>query len=148
MSVVAGKSSGVALTDGREEWGKEPRCDAFAPLNFNPGDVIISQKLEDVLGDLVCDVDRGRTRIDGYPDDDRTETPILSIGDSPEAGGIDRVVPLYSSVDQLINFRTKDVPNPVERRVMHWAGELGRRVRNGTAGRRPPGTVLPACVVK
>ena len=95
-------------------------------------------------------VGRGRVGIDGNPDDNRTESPLLdvhSVGDSEEAGGVDGVAPLDGGVDQVVNEGTDCVPDPVERRFMDRTGELERWARN-SASRGQPGVLLPARTVE
>jgi hypothetical protein len=98
-----------------------PVQDGFTPFNNNIVDSILSEKREDLLGDLVGGIGGGGPRVDTQPHDDRAETPLpllsrCRVGE--EAGCADGGAVNLPNRDQFNNLGTDRFPDSIERGAM------------------------------
>ena len=71
---------GIAVGGMSQEWGaSQPLRDCLPPFYDNVLDIVLPQKGEDRLRDIVGGVGGGRTGLDSNPYNDRTETPLAPL---------------------------------------------------------------------
>ncbi len=101
-----------------QRWTCEPLQNGLAPFYDNVLDSMILEKLENLLGDVVCGIGGGRIGSDANPDHDGTESPLLllscgSVGE--EAGRVDGRPVNSPSLHQLTDLGTDNAPGSIER---------------------------------
>ena len=108
----------------------QPLQNGFTPFNYNIVDSILSEKPEDLLGDLVGGIGGGGLRFDPQPYDDRTETPLPLLSRccvGGEAGWVDGgPVNLPSRREPFSNHGTDRFPNRIERGIINFTERLDR----------------------
>ncbi len=112
LIVVGGMSQGQGAS--------QPLWDCLPPFYDNVLDIVLLQKGEDRLRDIVGSVGGGRTRLDSNPYNDWTETPLVPLswlGVCEEACRVNGGALDISCNDDVDNLGTDSIPGLIQRGI-------------------------------